>query len=287
MKSRLNRAPRRFTPSPPAGFVPDNAWLKCPACRALIYRRQLLDNLNVCPSCEHHLRLSAQQWLTLLLDAHSFVEHETQLAPDDPLGFVSAQDSYADKIQQAQRRTGTTEALICGAGTIDGYPLELAITNFAFMGGSMGAVYGEKIARSAERAAQRGVALLTVNASGGARMQEGLHALMQMAKVSLALHVLGEAGQPHIAILADPCYGGVTASYATIADIVIAEPGAHIGFAGPRVIAQTIQQQLPPGFQTAEFLLDHGMVDAVVPRSQMRSTLAQLLPIYRAALHSE
>lgn len=279
--------PRRFRPSPPVGAVPAQSWLKCPHCRTLIYRRQLQDNLHVCPSCEHHFRLSVHQWLSLLLDPHSFIEHEAQLAPADPLDFHNERTNYAQKVQQAQSRAGSTEALVCGGATLSSHSLELAVTNFAFMGGSMGAVYGEKIARSAERAAVRGVPLLTINASGGARMQEGLHALMQMAKVSLALHELAESRQPHVSILADPCYGGVTASYATVADIVLAEPGAHIGFAGPRVIAQTIRQELPPGFQTAEFLLEHGLIDAVVPRRELRGTLARIFDIYRARLHTE
>jgi acetyl-CoA carboxylase carboxyl transferase subunit beta len=287
MKTRMDGAQPRFTPRPAVGCVPRNTWLKCPACRSLIYRPQLQDNLNVCPACEHHFRLDVNAWLELLLDTHSFVEHEGHLASDDPLRFANEQTSYAQKLQQAQDRTGLTEALVCGSGKLYGHEIEVAVADFGFMGGSMGAVYGEKIARSTERAASRGVPLLTINASGGARMQEGLHALMQMAKVSLSLHLLAKAQLPHIAILADPCYGGVTASYATIADIVLAEPGAHIGFAGPRVIAQTIQQQLPSDFQSAELLLAHGMVDAVVHRRQMRSTLKRLLHIYQPPIHCE
>jgi acetyl-CoA carboxylase carboxyl transferase subunit beta len=225
------------------------------------------------------MRLTAREWLGLL-DAHSFVEEDADLAPCDPLGFVSPKDNYAQKLREHQERSGLNDAIISGHGTIEELPIQVAVTEFEFIGGSMGSVFGEKIARAAERAAARGTPLLTISASGGARMHEGVLALMQMAKVSVALTRLAMAAQPHISVLVDPCYGGVTASYASVADIIIAEPGANIGFAGRRVIEQTIRQKLPANFQTAEFLLQHGMIDLVVPRAELRTTLARLLRLY-------
>jgi acetyl-CoA carboxylase carboxyl transferase subunit beta len=283
LKDFFRRHPIRFTAGDREQQVPDNIFEKCPRCGELIYQKQLQDNKKVCPKCDYHFRLSAREWAELLLDPESFDEHDAELTPMDPLGFVSPKDNYAEKLEASFERTGTRDSLICGSGTIEGQALEIAVANFEFMGGSMGSVYGEKVARSAERAAEQGVPLLTINTSGGARMHEGLLSLMQMAKVSVALTLLAQVRQPHISILVDPCYGGVSASYASVADIVMAEPGAHIGFAGPRVIEQTIKQKLPPNFQTAEFLLEHGMIDAVVPRADMRPTLAKLLQIYQHA----
>lgn len=281
MKEFFRRTPKRFTPGMrEEQQVPDNMWVKCPKCRELIYQKQLQDNRKVCPKCSYHFRLGAAEWIELLLDPGSFQEADSTLEPVDPLGFVSPKDNYAEKLRQMQERVGTRDALICGSGTIEGLPLEIAVAHFDFMGGSMGSVYGEKVARAAERAAEHGVPLVTINSSGGARMHEGIFSLMQMAKVSVALTLLAHARQPHISVLVDPCYGGVSASYASVADIILAEPGAHIGFAGPRVIEQTIRQKLPPNFQTAEFLLEHGMIDSVVPRTEMRSTIARLMQIY-------
>jgi acetyl-CoA carboxylase carboxyl transferase subunit beta len=282
MKEFFRRTPKKFTAADrdQSAALPDNMWVKCPSCSELIYAKQLEDNLRICPKCQHHMRLSAHDWLRLL-DMNSFVEHDTDLWPTDPLGFVSPKDNYAEKLLQNQQRTGLNDAVVAGRGTIDHMPLYLAICDFNFMGGSMGSVFGEKMARAAERAAADGVPLLTINTSGGARMQEGILSLMQMAKVSVALTRLAAARQPHISLLVDPCYGGVTASYASVADVIIAEPGAKIGFAGTRVIEQTIRQKLPPDFQTAEFLLAHGMVDMVVPRTDLQQTLARLLALYR------
>jgi acetyl-CoA carboxylase carboxyl transferase subunit beta len=259
--------------------IPDDLWVKCPNCSELVYKKELNDNLKVCPKCGHHMRLSAREWLGLL-DVGSFTEMDAHLLPTDPLGFVSSDDSYAEKLHKAQQRTGMPDAVIAGNGKVEARSLIVAVCDFNFMGASMGSVYGEKMARAAERAAERKLPLLTINCSGGARQQEGVIALMQMAKVTMALTKLAEVGQPHIAVLVDPCYGGVTASYPSVADIIIAEPGASIGFSGRRVIEQIIRQKLPGGFQTAEFMLEHGMIDMVVSRSDLRAQLAKLLRLY-------
>ena len=280
MKEWFRRQPKHFTPAARENGqqIPDNMWVKCPACGELNYVKQLNDNLKVC-KCGFHMRLSAREWLGLL-DGDSFVEEDAAIAPTDPLGFVSPKDNYGQKLHEKQQETGQLDAIISGRGAIAGLPLQISITEFDFIGGSMGSVFGEKVARAAERAAHQATPLLTINTSGGARMQEGVLALMQMAKVSVALTRLAAAGQPHISLMVDPCYGGVTASYASVADIIIAEPGANIGFAGRRVIEQAIRQKLPPHFQTAEFMLDHGMIDMVTPRAELRATLARLLRLY-------
>lgn len=285
MKEFFHRTPKHFTPSSRDNGqqIPDNMWCKCPACGELIYNKQLNDNLKVC-KCGHHMRLTAREWIGLL-DSDSFEEEDTDLMPCDPLGFVSPKDNYAQKLQENQRRTGMNDVVIDGRGLIDSHPLQVAICDFGFIGGSMGSVFGEKIARAAERAAERNIPLLTINTSGGARMHEGVISLMQMAKASVALTRLANAAQPHISLLVDPCYGGVTASYASVADIIIAEPGANIGFAGRRVVEQTIRQKLPANFQTAEFLLEHGMIDMVVPRSDLRTTLSRILRLHARELN--
>ncbi len=265
--------------------IPDDVWVKCPACREILYQKQLKENLKVCPcNRQYHMRLTGREWLGLL-DVGSFEEQDIQLWPEDPLNFYSAQGSYAEKLKETQQRTGLIDTVISGLGTIDGMPLALAVCDFEFMGASMGSVYGEKMTRAAEHAARLRIPLLTINRSGGARMQEGVISLMQMAKISMALTKLAAVQQPHIALLVDPCYGGVTASYASVADIIIAEPGANIGFAGKRVIEQTIRQKLPPDFQTAEFMLAHGLVDMVTPRTELRTLLARLLHIYQPTRH--
>lgn len=281
MKEFFRRSKKSFTSvqNRDMNQVPDDLWVKCSSCRELIYKKELNDNLKVCPKCGHHMRLSAREWLDLL-DPGSFVETDEQLLPTDPLGFVSSGESYAEKLAKSQERTGMHDAVIAGVGTIHDRRLALAVGDFGFMGSSMGSVYGEKMARAAERAAELGIPLFTINTSGGARQQEGAIALMQMAKITMALTKLAEAGQPHIALLVDPCYGGVTASYPSVADVIIAEPGANIGFSGRRVIEQIIRQKLPAGFQTAEFMLEHGMVDMVVSRSELRETLGRLLRLY-------
>lgn len=280
MKDLFRRAPRRFTAARiDSQAIPDNMWVKCPSCGDLIYTRQFSDNLKVC-KCGYHMRLAAREWLGLL-DDDSFVEFDATLASVDALGFISPRHVYAQKVQESQEQTGLNDALITGSGTIDGLSLGLAVTEFEFIGGSMGSAFGERLVRVIEWAVDAGVPLLTINASGGARQEEGTLALLQMAKVTMALTRLAAVGQPHIAVLVDPCYGGVLASYTSVADVIIAEPGARIGFAGRRVIEQTIRQKLPAHFQTAEFFLSHGMIDMVVPRSELRHVLATLLRLYR------
>jgi acetyl-CoA carboxylase carboxyl transferase subunit beta len=287
MKEWFRRQPKHFTPAPRENGqqIPDNMWVKCPSCGELNYVKQLNDNLKVC-KCGYHMRLSAREWLSLL-DADSFEEEDAELSPCDPLGFVSTKDVYAQKIEESQERTGLRDALIGGRGTLAGLPLQIAVSEFAFIGGSMGSVYGEKLARAAERGAERATPLLTITATGGARQHEGVLSLMQMAKANMALTRLAAAGQPHIALLVDPCYAGILASYASVADVIIAEPGARIGFAGQRVIEQTIRQKLPAHFQTAEFMLEHGMIDLVVPRADLRSALSRLLRLYAGKARDE
>jgi len=281
VKEFFRRTQRGFTGGRRAEqSIPDDLWQRCNGCGELIFAKQFADNLQVCPRCGHHERLSAADWVALLVDAGSWHEHDAELAPADPLGFVSPKDNYAKKLQGLRESTNMLDAALAGEGTLNGFPLQLCVSEFAFMGGSMGSVVGEKIARAAERAADEGMPLLTVNTGGGARMHEGMVSLMQMAKVSFALDRLAEQRQPHISLLLDNCYGGQTASYATAADIILAEPRAHIGFAGPRVIAQTIRQKLPAEFQTAELLLEHGMIDMVVPRGELRSNLERILGLY-------
>ncbi len=260
--------------------IPDNLWVKCPRCHELIYEKEFERTAKVCQKCRYHFRLSAAERIVLLADPDSFEEHDADLRPEDPLGFVSAGEPYVEKLQKTQARTGLLDALVSGSLRINAWSVEVVVADFNFLGASMGSVFGEKLVRAAERARQRHVPLLTVSASGGARMHEGLFSLMQMAKTSAALVQLGTAGLPHISLLTDPCTGGVTASYAMQADVILAEPGALIGFAGPRVIEQTIRQKLPEGFQTAEFQLQHGMIDAIVPRRELRDFLATLLALY-------
>lgn len=281
MKDFLRRTPRYFTANrKPEQQIPEDLWHKCTGCGELIPSKQFQDNAKVCPRCNYHERLSADEWISYLLDPASWQEHDADLTPIDALRFVSLKDNYAKKLEALRETIDHPDAAVSGVGTVGDVPLALCVSEFAFMGGSMGTIVGEKVARSAERAAALDIPLLTINASGGARMHEGMLSLMQMAKASVALARLGEAGQPHISLLLDNCYGGVTASYASSADIILAEPRAHIGFAGPRVIEQTIRQKLPPDFQTAEFLLEHGMIDVVVPRAELKSVLARVLGLY-------
>ncbi len=260
--------------------IPEDLWIKCPRCGELIYSRELERSAQVCPKCTYHFRLRARERIAQLSDPGSFVELHADLRPQDPLGFADGAGSYDRKLEQTQSKSGEPEALVVGATTIDGLPATLAVSDFEFLGASMGSVFGEKLVRAVEWAADHRTPLVTVSSSGGARMHEGLFSLMQMAKTVAALARLGRAGVPHIALLADPCYGGVTASYATVADVVLAEPGALIGFAGPRVIEQITRQKLPEGFQTAEFLLAHGMIDMIVPRAELTPTLATLVRHY-------
>jgi acetyl-CoA carboxylase carboxyl transferase subunit beta len=273
--------PSTKEPRAPGG---NGLWVRCEneRCRELLYVREFENNLKVCHKCQHHARLSARERVAQLVDEGSCLEHDAHLAPADPLGFETGTESYAGKLAAATAKSGEREAAISVSATLDGLPLELVVLDFAFMGASMGSVVGEKIARAADRAADRGVALVTVSSSGGARMHEGIFSLMQMAKTVTALARLGAARSPHVSILADPTLGGVTASYAGVGDILIAEQGALVGFAGPRVIEQITKQKLPAEAQRSAFLLEHGMVDLVVQRRELRPTLTRLLRLYAA-----
>jgi acetyl-CoA carboxylase carboxyl transferase subunit beta len=255
---------------------PPDLWTKCPSCEETLFNKQLDKALRVCPSCGHHFRLSAAARLEQLLDEGSFVERDAGLVSRDPLGFVD-QKTYPDRIAAAQVATGMRDAAVWGTGRIDGTLVAIVVMDFGFMGGSMGAVVGEKVARAAEAAADEQIPLIIVSASGGARMQEGTLALMQLAKTMAALERLKAFGVPFVSILSDPTTGGVFASYAAVGDVNLAEPNALIGFAGARVNAGTIAQELPPGFQRSEFLFTHGFIDRVVPRGELRKELAALL----------
>jgi acetyl-CoA carboxylase carboxyl transferase subunit beta len=269
MPIRLPFRPRRDS------FPPD-LWTKCPSCEEMLFNRQLDKAGRVCPNCGHHFRLPARERLELLLDPGSFAERDAALQSVDPLGFVD-QKPYPDRLAAAQVATGLREAAIWGVGRLEGRPVAIAVMDFGFMGGSMGAVVGEKVARSAEAAALERLPLVIVSASGGARMQEGTLALMQLAKTVAALERLRESRVPFISVLTDPTTGGVFASFAALGDVNLAEPNALIGFAGARVSAGTIAQELPPGFQRAEFLFDHGFIDRVVPRADLRTELSRIL----------
>lgn len=260
--------------------IPEDLWTKCSKCGELIYTRELERNSRVCPKCSYHFRLSARERIDLLVDADTFEEWDTDIRPTDPLEFVDSQGSYVDKLAKTQKKTGETESLITGKGMVNGRPIVLVVAEFRFLGASMGSVWGEKLARAVERAIELRIPVMTVNASGGARMHEGLFSLMQMAKTIAAFHRLGQNRLPHFSLLIDPCYGGVPASFATVADVMLAEPGALIGFAGQRVIEQVTRQKLPEGFQTAEFLLEHGMIDQIIERGSIRHTLTLLSDHY-------
>ncbi len=263
--------------------IPDDLWVKCPSCGELLYSRELRQNARVCPKCAHHFRLRARERIFLLADDGTFREWDTELRPEDPLNFVDGSGPYTRKVASSSRKAREPEALITGRVSIGGNEVGLAVCDFDFMGASMGSVFGEKFVRATERCLALRLPLVTISASGGARMHEGMFSLMQMAKTVSALGRMRRAGLPHLALLTDPCYGGVTASYATVADVILAEPGAMIGFAGPRVIEQITKQKLPEGFQTAEFFLDHGMIDGIVGRPELRGTLVTLLNHYARA----
>jgi acetyl-CoA carboxylase carboxyl transferase subunit beta len=259
--------------------VPEGLWIICPGCREIIYRKEVERNQRVCPKCSHHFRIKALERVLLLVDEGTFLPHDEAVAPEDPLRFKDAR-RYADRVRDGARKSGRSEAVLCGEAAIHGRPLQICAFEFDFMGGSMGSVVGERIARAAERARERGTPLVIVSCSGGARMQEGLFSLMQMAKTAAALARLGKARQPYLSILADPTTGGVSASFAMLGDVIIAEPRALIGFAGPRVIEQTIGGKLPEGFQRSEFLLAHGLIDLVTERAKLRETVSRLLEFF-------
>jgi acetyl-CoA carboxylase carboxyl transferase subunit beta len=254
----------------------EGLWVKCEGCRQIIWKKELEDNLNVCPKCEYHFRISSVQRVMLLLDEDTIETQDENLASTDPLNFSDTRP-YKTRLEQSKNATGLKDAIINATGNINGRPVIVSAMEYSFIGGSMGAVVGEAITRAIERAGKERKPIIVVSASGGARMMEGVVSLMQMAKISAALARLDDAHVPYISVLTDPTTGGVTASYAMLGDLNIAEPGALIGFAGPRVIEQTIRQKLPEGFQTSEFLLQHGMLDAVVHRKEMKAYITRAL----------
>jgi acetyl-CoA carboxylase carboxyl transferase subunit beta len=256
--------------------MPEGLWVKCEACREMVYKKEVLRNSNVCPKCNYHFRIGSRQRLAMLLDDGAYEVFDADIAPRDALEFNDVKP-YADRLLHYQKRTGLKDALISAVGKIGGHPVVIGVMEYGFMGGSMGSVVGEKVTRCAERALRDRTPLIVVSCSGGARMQEGALSLMQMAKISAALAQMDDQGVPFISILTDPTTGGVTASFAMLGDLNLAEPRALIGFAGPRVIEQTIRQTLPEGFQRSEFLLEHGMLDMVVERSRMRQVLISSL----------
>ncbi len=256
-----------------------NPWIKCPKCTSLMFYKEVETKFNVCPKCSYHFRITAEQRITTLVDVGSFVEMDNTLAPIDPLKF-SDKKSYKKRIDEAKSKTGKTSSVVSGHATIEGIPVELAIFDFNYMGGSLGSVEGEKIVRAINRAIQKECGVIIVSASGGARMQESTYSLLQMSKTSAALNRLHQKGLPFISILTDPTMGGVSASFAMLGDIIIAEPDALIGFAGQRVIKQTVGVDLPEGFQRSEFLLEHGLIDMVVERREIKQTIADLLKLF-------
>lgn len=259
--------------------IPEGLWVKCENCKEIIYRKELENNFKVCPKCHYHFRISARERISLLTDSGSFIELDSELTSPDPLGFKDV-ISYKERLQENEKKSGLKEAAIYGDAKIDGRDVVIAVLDFSFMGGSMGSVVGEKITRAAERAIQRKIPLIIVSSSGGARMQEGMFSLMQMVKTAQAIGKVKENKILYISVLADPTFGGVTASFAMLGDIIIAELRSLIGFAGPRVIQETIKQQLPEGFQRAEFLLEHGMVDIVIERKELKNTVSKLIDIF-------
>jgi acetyl-CoA carboxylase carboxyl transferase subunit beta len=272
---------KALEPRPEKRVQTEGLWVKCEGCKQILWKKDLDANFQCCPKCNHHFKLSARPRLEMLFDNAQYAEHDARLASTDPLGFRDTK-SYSDRLKKAEKQTGLKDALITGEGLLEGQPLIICAMEFSFIGGSMGAVVGEKITRAIDRCIGQKLPLVIVSCSGGARMMEGAISLMQMAKISAGLGRLEEVRKPYISVLTDPTTGGVTASYAMLGDLNIAEPGALIGFAGPRVIEQTIRQKLPEGFQRAEFLLAHGMIDAIVPRKELKPYLARSLNLLGA-----
>ena len=270
-------------PDPDEG---DGLWSKCPECALVVYRRDLVANASVCKGCGHHHRIHSEERIRLIADEGSFHPLDTGLTPTDPLAFKDRR-SYADRLRDSQQATGLSDAVVTGLCRLDGMPLALGVMDFRFMGGSMGSVVGEKLTRLVEEATQRRYPLVIVCASGGARMQEGMLSLMQMAKISGALERHRQAELLYMPLLTHPTTGGVTASFAMLGDLILAEPNALIGFAGRRVIEQTLREKLPDGFQTAEYLQDHGFVDTIVPRPELKATLSTLLELHGARSKSD
>lgn len=258
--------------------VPDNLWQKCPGCEGMLFHRDLSENMNVCYHCGHHMKITVQERMELLFDNGKYKELPMPKAPHDPLKFKDRK-KYADRIKETRQKTGREDAIMIAEGTIGGSPAVIAGMDFTFMGGSMGAAVGEAIVVAAEQAVAKQAALIVIPTSGGARMQEGMVSLMQMPRTIIAAEMVKNEGLPYIVLLTDPTTGGVSASFAMVGDIHIAEPGTTIGFAGKRVIQETIREELPEGFQTAEYLLEHGMVDMVVERKELHETLARILDL--------
>jgi len=273
---KKDRKPKAVRDERTRSSLPEGLWVRCDGCREIIFSKELDKNLRICPKCGFHFRIDAPARIALLLDEPDPTEIFGAIRPADPLTFADTK-RYVDRLRTYQQALGVRDAVMIVEGRLEGLPVVLAVLDYRFMGGSMGSVVGEKIARAAERAADRRQPLIVVSASGGARMQEGVLSLMQMAKISAALARLRAARVPYISVLTDPTTGGVTASFAMLGDLNVAEPGALIGFAGPRVIEQTIRQSLPEGFQRSEFLLAHGFLDLVVPRPELKATLARCL----------
>jgi len=259
--------------------IAEGLWVKCDSCKEIVYRAEIERAGKVCPKCRYAFRISAGERIAQLADAGSFEEREGDVRPTDPLGFKDTR-RYRDRLKTAQEKTGASEAVVCGMARIGGMPTVLCVFEFSFMGGSMGSVVGERLTRSIELGVAKSLPVIIVAASGGARMQEGILSLMQMAKTAAALERLDRAGLPFLSVLTDPTTGGVTASFAMLGDVILAEPRALIGFAGPRVIAETIRQPLPEGFQRSEFLLAHGQIDLIVERRDLRETLRRLLAFF-------
>lgn len=274
----LNKLPQKIkrVVGPDRKSVPEGLWIKCPSCQSVLYKKDLEDNAEVCPKCAYHSRISARARISQLLDIEGQFEIGANVQPIDPLKFKDSK-SYADRIKESQKTVDEKDALIVMQGAIKGVPAVVAAFEFKFMGGSMGSVVGERFVRGVQTAIDNKMAFICISASGGARMQEGLLSLMQMAKTSAALTQLSNAELPFISVLTDPTMGGVSASFAMLGDIIVAEPQALIGFAGPRVIEQTVRETLPDGFQRAEFLLEHGAIDLIIDRREMRNRLAVLL----------
>jgi acetyl-CoA carboxylase carboxyl transferase subunit beta len=271
-----SKAPKQTEEPVEPHQMPDDIWTKCPKCEAILYTKDLRRAFGVCPKCSHHFRLTARQRIPLLVDRHSFIELDASLRSTDPLNFKDKK-RYKDRIKDTEKKSGSTEAVMTGRARILNIPVMLGVFDSSYMGGSMGSVVGEKLTRLIEIGRDERRPVIIVSASGGARMQEGVFSLMQMAKVSAALAKLGEAHIPYISVLTDPTTGGVAASLSMLGDIIVAEPEALIGFAGPRVIEGTIKQKLPEGFQRSEFLLEHGMLDRIISRNEMREELGLIL----------
>ncbi len=273
---KKDRAPKE--PREKRSKVPEGLWVKCDSCREILYNKELARNFKICTKCGYHFRLSAPERLSMLFDDGRYLEHDGDLRSVDPLKFRDSK-RYRDRLKIAEENVGGSDGVLVASGTVGGIPVVIAAMEFFFMGGSMGSVVGEKVTRAAERAVTERKPLIIVSTSGGARMQEGILSLMQMAKISAALARLSESRIPFVSVMTDPTTGGVTASYAMLGDVNVAEPNALIGFAGPRVIEQTIRQTLPEGFQRSEFLLEHGMLDFIVDRSEMKETLVRCLEL--------